>query len=142
MSGKRKAPTYCTECIHAVTARVVSRRSVGLDHDSVVKGLLQKCPWRIFSRSFGGPCRLPDPCSKLLSVAYGIGALATVEVLGSRIRASGPIRPNETVRSRPIRDSGSIPIRAQELDMRIILNRPGAILSVRWLEACPVHALP
>ena len=139
MSGKRRAPTYCTECIHAVTARVVSRRSVGLDHDSVVKGLQQECPWRIFSRSFGGPCRLPDPCNKFLSAACGIGAL---EVLGSRIRASGPIRPNETIRSRLIRDSGSIPIRAQELDMRIILNWPEAMLSVRWPEARPVQAVP
>ena len=35
MPGKRGEPPYCTECVPAVTARVVSRRSSGRDHDSV-----------------------------------------------------------------------------------------------------------
>ena len=52
-----------------------------------------------------------------------------VEVLGPSIRASDPVCPNETIRSRPIRGSGEIPIHAQELEILNILNWPEVMLS-------------
>ena len=71
-------------------------------------------------RGFG--CRrraraVPD----LAGSAWPVGAGQTAErrrtaPSASKLRASSPISPNETIRSRPIRDSGSIPIHAQELE--------------------------
>ena len=52
-----------------------------------------------------------------------------MELLGPRIRASSPICPIETIRSRPIRDSGSIPIHAQEPKILNILNWPEVMFS-------------
>ena len=137
MPGKRGAPSCCAEYEPAVAARVASRRSSGRDRDSVCEEPAAKVS-RADRKPLGdaaaaprGPVTLPEagfPSSRGHLAAASAGpadwrALATrsqawrtasahspaAEVVGPRIRASGPIRPNETIRSRPIRDSESIP---------------------------------
>ena len=59
-----------------------------------------------------------------------------IEVFGLRIRASGPICLQETIRSRPTKDSGSIPIHAQVPEILNILNWP----KVMWSEIVLLRA--
>ena len=57
-------------------------------------------------------------------------------------RASSPIRSNETIRSRLIKDSDSFRSRAQELEILNILNWPEVMWSVLQSISLPPRTAP
>ena len=75
--GKRGAPTYYPECVQAVAARVVARRSSGRDRDSVCEepaaevSLADRKPLGDAELAPRGPVALPAGRISLISRALG-----------------------------------------------------------------------